>query len=433
MKARLPVVCLVVLILLIVSVSVPFGNEGRREVVLYFFWLEGCGTCEQAKPRLGRLKEKYPQLQVEKKELSSDPENRKLLTKLGEEYGKKIQGVPATFVGDEVWIGYTNKIGDEIEKKIQYCIENPCRNPVKLLEGDTQPGTTAGSGKNSPGRQVIDFPFIGPIDLSSMSIYLATGLIAFVDGFNPCSLWVLTFLLGLLIYTKSRKRIVLVGLTFLTVTAVAYGLFILGLFSMFQFIGKLLWIRVLVAVFAVSFGLVNVKDYFWFQEGLSLTIPETYKLEIGDKARKLIDKGKTLPAVMAATALMALGVTLVELPCTAGFPVIWTGILSARDLSGPVFVGLFLGYMVIYLFDELLVFGTVAVTLESSRIREEHGKVLKLVGGTLMLTLGTSFLFAPGLMENVKGSLIVFGVAVVASLFLILLRRRLLPLLGIDA
>ncbi len=403
----------------ILVLTLPATEAAEGKVVMYFFWSEGCPYCAREKPFLDKLEEKYPPLVVVSKEISSSSENVRLLQKMGEEYGRNVRGVPATFLDDSVWVGYKDEVAAEIEEAVQRCIVGSCVDPMVKLRGESEVQEKAAENPD----QTLDVPFFGTVNLNSMSSYLSTALIAFVDGFNPCSLWVLTFLLGLLIYTKSRKKIVIVGLTFLLITAGTYGLFILGLFSAFQYIGQIIWIRALVAVIAFSFGLVNVKDYFWFQEGISFSIPDWVKPKIAEKFRNLTQKSHSLPALVGATVLMALGVTLAELPCTAGFPVVWTGILNTQGVSGSTFAILFVLYMTIYLLDELFVFGTVSITLQSSRIKEEHGRLLKLVGGTLMLTLGVSFLFAPELMNGLLGSLVVFGAAILASALLALLRK----------
>ncbi len=399
------------------------ASAAENEVVLYFFKSEGCPYCAREEPFLEELEEDYPSLRVVDKEISNSQKNVELLKDMGEEYGRQIRGVPATFVGEDVWVGFSEEIANQIERKVESCKTESCVNPIVKLKGEEAAPETTQENRN----ETISLPFVGSVDLSSTSAFMSTALIAFVDGFNPCSLWVLTFLLGLLIYTKSRKKIIIVGLTFLTITAATYGLFILGLFSAFQYIGQLLWIRVLVAVIAFSFGLVNVKDYFWFKQGFSFTIPEKVKPKIADRFRSLTQKGRSLTALLGATVLMGLGITLAELPCTAGFPVVWTGILNTQGVSGSTFAVLFVLYMVIYLLDELLVFGTVSITLQSSKLQEEHGRVLKLVGGTLMLTLAGSFLFAPELMNSLTGTLIVFAAAIFGSLALIALREKVIP------
>ncbi|MFW6111855.1 MAG: thioredoxin [Candidatus Bipolaricaulota bacterium] len=421
--------CAFLIIIVLLALFPPSASAASDEIVIYFFKMKGCPHCADEEPFLEELQQKYPSLVVKDKEIRSDKDNEELLKEMIKEYGQERVLVPATFIGEDVWVGFSERIGDQIEEKVKYCTENHCVNPMVKLKGE-------GAVTETPTRnreETINLPFVGTVNLSSMPAFTSTALIALVDGFNPCSLWILTFLLGLLIYTKSRKKIIIVGLTFLVVTATAYGLFILGLFSAFQYIGQLLWIRILVAIIAFSFGLINVKDYFWFQEGISFTIPERVKPKIADKFRNLTQKSRSLPALVGATFLMALGITLAELPCTAGFPVVWTGILNTQGVSGSTFAILFALYMVIYLLDELLVFGTVSITLQSSKLQEEHGRVLKLVGGSLMLTLGVTFLFAPELMNSLLGTLIVFGAALLGSLVLVLFRKKILPKLAEKA
>ena len=423
------VIVLVTIIFTLITLTAVNPIVSGAETVLYFFKSKGCSHCAKAEPFIANLENKYTLLTVIEKEISTSTENVQLLRNMGEAYGREVRGVPAFFIGDDLWVGFSEKIANQLEEKVKSCTKNNnCINPLVKLKGGE--GTTDSPQAND--KKNIEVPFVGTVDLSSMSAFMSTAIIAFVDGFNPCSLWVLTFLLGLLIYTKSRKKIIIVGLTFLAVTATAYGLFILGLFSAFQYIGQLLWIRVLVAVIAFSFGLVNVKDYFWFKEGISFTIPDGIKPRIADKFRSLTQTSHSLPALAGATFLMALGITLAELPCTAGFPVVWTGILNAQGVSDTTFAILFIIYMAIYLLDELLVFGTVSVTLQSSKLQEEHGRVLKLIGGTLMLTLAISFLFAPELMTGLMGSLVVFGTAITGSLVLIFIRKIVLPIFDVK-
>ena len=237
----------------------------------------------------------------------------------------------------------------------------------------------------------------------------------------------LALLLAVVINTKSRRRVLLVGLTFLVVTAGVYGLFIAGLFSIFSYVSFLGWIRVLVAGIALAFALVNIKDYVAYKQGFSLTIDDAQKPGIYKGIRGVMSARASLPATLAATAGMALGVTLVELPCTAGLPVLWTTILADAGVGTAAFAALLALYMVIYLLDELLIFGAVVVTMRAARIEEREGRVLKLVGGAVMLALALVMLFRPTVLESIGGTIAVFGAAIGASLLVLLLHRILHP------
>jgi cytochrome c biogenesis protein CcdA len=277
----------------------------------------------------------------------------------------------------------------------------------------------------------LSLPFFGDVDAASMSLPALTGLIAFVDGFNPCSLWVLTFLLGIVIYSGSRRKIVLIGITFLLVTASAYGLFIVGMFGTLRYLAYLSWITLVVAGMALIFALVNIKDYFWFQQGVSFTISDKHKPKFFQRTRNLMHPGRSVPALLVGTVVLALGITLVELPCTAGFPMVWTGIIATQGVPLAYFAALLALYLLVYLSIELVIFGSVVVSMKRSRFEEKHGRILKLVGGMIMLALAVTLVLAPDTMHSLGGTLAVFGGAIGAAGLILWLHRRVLPRFGI--
>jgi len=252
-----------------------------------------------------------------------------------------------------------------------------------------------------------------------------------VDGFNPCSLWVLSILLALTLHTGSRKKVLLIGLVFLTVTSLVYVLFIAGLFTLFSFVSFLKWIQVVVSLVALFFAAVNIKDYFWYKEGLSFTISDEKKPGIYKNIRRVLNAGDSLWGMITATVVMSAGVSLVEFACTAGFPVLWTNLLAVQNIPALTFGLLLLLYMVIYQIDELGIFLVAVFTLKSSRLEEKHGRILKLVGGTLMLTLAAVMLINPNLMNNLGTSLLIFAAAFGVAGLVLLVHCVILPHYGI--
>ena len=338
-----------------------------------------------------------------------------------------------TFIGDETWTGYSDAMGREMRAAVERYSNYRAPDPVDRVDPELRPLFVPSAAEPPPpppppsGGTAIDVPFVGAVDLGHRSLWLSTSLIALVDGFNPCSLWVLALLLAVVINTRSRRRVLLVGLTFLTVTAAVYALFIAGLFSIFSFVGYLTWIRVAVALLALGFAVINLKDYVAYKRGISLTIDDAHKPGIYRRIRGVMNARASLPATIAASAGMALGVTLVELPCTAGLPVLWTSLLTDAGVTTATFGALLGLYMVIYLLDELLVFGAVVVTMRAARIEEREGRVLKLVGGAVMLALALVMLFWPRTLESIGGTLAVFGAAIGGSLLVLLLHRLVHP------
>ncbi|MCH8498455.1 MAG: hypothetical protein LAT63_08245 [Marinobacter sp.] len=389
------------------------------------FYSDTCPHCDNQKPFILQLDEQHDALSVAFYEVRSNAQNRALFQRIAGSHGLSANSVPAVFVGGRGWLGDSELIRQQIIGHVMLCL-NGGQCPDALDEAQPRlaiPGSLETS--------TLTLPLLGTIDLGLQPLTLSTALIAFIDGFNPCSLWVLTILMALVIHSGSRKRIAIVGITFLTVTATIYGLFILGVFGTLTLLLTHDWIYWAVAVLALLFAAVNIKDYFWFQRGLSFTIDDKHKPGIYRRIRRLMQEGRSTPALVAATALLATGIAFIELPCTAGFPVIWGGIVASHNIDWLFFAFLLSLYLIIYLSIELVIFVIALTTLRVDKFEERHGRILKLVGGIIMLALAGVLLLAPELMHDIRGALGVFiGAFGVAALVLIL-HRVLLPKLGI--
>jgi cytochrome c biogenesis protein CcdA/glutaredoxin len=382
-----------------------------------------CPYCQEAKRYLTELQGRMPDLVIQYRELSEDPSAARDLQQLGRSRGMPSVGVPAILIGGRVLeLGFDRRATPR-------AIEDALRQLGLPATGAT-PATTVPLPVPD-GPRALTLPLVGDVDTHALSLPAMTAMVAFVDGFNPCSLWVLTFLLGIVLYSGSRKRIAVVGGTFLLVTAAAYGAFMLGVFTTLQYMSFLPWVTTGVAGLALLFAVVNIKDYFWFRQGLSFTISDRHKPGIYQRVRALMHPGRSLPALVAGTVMLALGITIVELPCTAGFPVVWSGIVAARDVGTAGFATLFVLYVTIYLLDELLIFGAAVVTMRRSRVEEKHGRVLKLIGGVVMLALALTLIAAPEAMHSLSGTFAVFGAAAAASGAILIVHRKILPEFGI--
>jgi thiol-disulfide isomerase/thioredoxin len=398
-----------------------------EDVVVTFFWGDGCPHCAAEEPFLEDLARRHDGVRIEAFEVWGNAANRQRMAAVAEELGFDPTGVPVTVVGQDYWIGYSDQVAAEIEAAVVRALdargEPAVRAGPPALPG-AAPAPAAGAG------QAVSVPLLGEVAVSSQPLVVSTAIIAFVDGFNPCSLWVLTVLLALVLRSQSRRKVLLVGATFLTVTAAVYGLFIVGVFGILSYIGFLPWIRAVVAVLALTFAAINIKDYFWFKRGPSLTIADKRKPGIYRAARRvrtLMEPDGSTAGLIGVTATMALGVSLVEFACTAGFPVIWSATLAAHEATAAVFAALLGLYLLIYLLDEFAVFGVAVVSLKATKLEERHGRVLKLIGGMIMLALGLVMAFAPTLMHSVAGSLAVFGAALAATAVILVVDRLVRP------
>jgi len=205
------------------------------------------------------------------------------------------------------------------------------------------------------------------------------------------------------------------------------------LFTIFSFVSFMGWIRVVVALVALIFALVNIKDYFWYKQGISFTISDEKKPGIYKGIRRILQSGDSIIGLILGTVVLAAGVSLVEFSCTAGLPILWTNLLISQNVSGWVFVGYLLVYMLIYQIDELGIFFVSVFTLKKTKLEEKHGRILKLLGGMLMLCLAVVMLINPQLMNNVINALIIFGAAFGLTGLVLIVHRVILPMFQIRA
>ena len=398
-------------LLLLVTLTTLIASPARAEApgdggpVLQVFWSLTCPVCTRQKPWLDGLEARFPGLRVEAMELSRSDQYHERFQQMAAERGIRAEFVPTLMLGSRAWVGDTPAQRDEIEAAI-----------ATALAGEAP---TEADG-------ALRLPFMGEVDPASASLAGLTLLIAFVDGFNPCSLWVLTLLLGMVIASGSRRRVAVVGVSFLITTALIYGAFIAGLFSIMAWAFALPWLRWAVAVFALGFGLISIKDYFWYGRGISFSIPQGQKPGIYQRLRRLRQEDMGLPALIGATVAMASGIALVELPCTAGFPVLWSGILAERGVTAGAGFWLLLAlYVLIYLGVELVIFAVAVTGMSLGRMGEGHGRALKLIGGAVMVALAGAMALRPEMMEDFAASAALFAGAIgLAALVLLVERLR---------
>jgi thiol-disulfide isomerase/thioredoxin/uncharacterized membrane protein HdeD (DUF308 family) len=428
MNRKIRLTILFTFLILLLSTSSVFAQaEEPGSLNVYFFWGDGCPHCAEEEPFLESLEKKYPQVNVVDYEVWYNKKNQEILSEFGDVLGFEPSGVPVTIIGDQYWIGFREEYKSDMEAVIQSLLQNSGGFDAGSEIFSTQNQNTAIQDSN----RFITLPILGEIDLEEQSLIISTAVIGFVDGFNPCSLWVLSVLLALTIHSGSRKKILIVGFTYLIVTAIIYGLFITGVFTLLSYIGYLKWIQALVSIIAIVFGIINLKDYFWYKEGLSFTISDKHKPNLYRNMRSAVMNPRSLIGLIGSSAALAVGVSFIEFSCTAGFPVIWSNLISVNDINTLSYLLLLGLYMLIYLIDEILVFGAAVLTMRASRIEEKHGRALKLISGVIMLILGFVMVVKPEWMNDLGTSLMVFLSAFVITLLVFMVHKKILPKFGI--
>lgn len=385
------------------------GPNPNADLIVY--WGDGCPNCDAQEEWLAQVEEEYPDLRIDRREVWFNESNKDLFLADAERLGFDAVGVPTTIASERVWIGWSPQIEQDMSGAVAVMERGDV--PRGGVFGTPEAGSCTQGDSMCGGEDqglTINAPLFGEISLSADSLLLSTVIIGFVDGVNPCSLWVLSVLLAIVLRTRSRRRVLAIGTTFLAVTTIMYALYMAAMYSALAVVGFMGWIQVVVALVAGTFGVVSVKDYLAFGKGISFTIRDKDKPGIYQRMRKAANTKALIPA-LGATVVLAVGVSLLETPCTAGFPVLWTGMLHANGVGAAETVGLFVAYMVPFLLDELIIFGLAVLTMRAAKFQEKHGELLKLFAGVTMLALAATMLVNPALMENPLLALGLFAAA----------------------
>jgi hypothetical protein len=247
-------------------------------------------------------------------------------------------------------------------------------------------------GSESPAE--VETALFGGLSASRLGLPLFTLALGLLDGFNPCAMWVLLFLLALLVRLEDRKRMALIAGTFVLVSGAVYFVFMAAWLNVFLLVGMTDALRLALAGMAIAIGAINVKDSMVPGRGPSLSIPAAAKPGLFARIRSVLN-AEDVPASLVAVAGLAVVVNFVELLCTAGFPAIYTAVLTQQQLS-PAAHYAYLGlYIVGYIADDTLMVATAVAALGSRKLKERGGRWLKLASGVVMLGLGAVMFVRP--------------------------------------
>ena len=361
-------------------------------LTIHYFRAAGCPHCEDAGAFFARLAAEEPRIVVRDYEVSRDPENRALFQAALQALGVEEGGVPFIFVGDWATLGFHTDAttGAEIRRQVARCLATGCPDALAAIRAGRAPAVQP----REAGADRLRLPFVGEIDAASLSLPLLTLALAGLDAFNPCAFFVLLFLLSMMAHQKSRARMLAVGGIFVLFSGLMYFAFMAAWLNLFQLLGQLAWVTLAAGALAVVAGAANVKDFFLPGRGLSLSIPESKKPDIFRRARAVL-AAENLPAMLAATVLLAVAANFYELLCTAGFPMVYARLLTLGEPSAAVRYLYLALYNLIYVLPLAAIVVVFVRTLGARKLGAREGRLLKLLSGTMMLELGVLLLVAP--------------------------------------
>jgi len=369
-----------------------FTLASENQIEVDFFYSRTCPHCAKENNFLSELEDKYPEIKINRFEIS-EKGNADLLMDFYQKYNvpKEMQGrVPITFIEEEYFSGFDEETGEEIENCILRLMgeetEKPCQ--CEQCQGDS---TFVGSDKG------IKLPFIGKIDISKYSLPALAVILGTLDGFNVCSLGALILILGLVLGLRSRKKVLIFGGIFIVTTALVYGILIFVWYKIFSFFAPYLKImEILIGVLAIGGGIYFLKEFIKFRKkGPTCEANAGNKIatKFSSKFQDLFQKSTNIFLLIGAILLFAAIITIVEFPCSAAVPLVFSSILVQSQLSTFSYLFYIALFLVFYMLDEIIVF---LIAFFTMKIWFSSNKVITwitLLEAIILFLLGFYYLF----------------------------------------
>lgn len=361
------------------------------DVDLYLFHSSSCPHCKEERSYLKTLEEKYDYLEVHYYEVH---ENALITSQVKEGLNIKESYVPITVVGSDYIIGFSSATKSDIEALIKKYHENKgCDATEKILNDEDIEDCISQNKKLESKSTIKNLPIIGKVDVKKVSLPLISLVIGLVDGFNPCAMWILIFLISMLINMKDRKRMWILGFTFIISSALVYLLFMLAYLNLASTLIQT-WFKYIIALVAFVGGIINLRSYFKTRKkDVGCTVTNASKRrKISNNIRKILSE-KSFILSFLGIIFLAFSVNLIELACSAGLPVLFTQILAMNNLThleSGVYIFI---YMLFFMLDDLIVFIIAMITFKVTGFSNKYSKYSHLIGGIIMLVIGLLMAF----------------------------------------
>ena len=393
---RIIKLCLLLIVLLFPLVV----NAKDNKVTLYLFHGDGCPHCASEIEYLNSIENKYENLEIVKYEVWYNEENSNFLQEVYNAYSITSRGVPTTVIGNTIFMGYSDSTGSKIERAINYYLENDYIDQIERIKNNEFDKKDLidhfeEEEKKTDEEMTIDVPILGKINLKRVSLISSAVVIGLVDGFNPCAMWILLFLISVLIGMKNKKRMWALGLTFLITSALVYMLIMLSWIQIAVKITTVIWVRNIIAIIALVGAIINIRSYIKSRKDSGCeVVDDKRRKNIFAKIRKFTSEKSFLLALVGVIGL-AVSVNLVELACSAGLPLVFTELLALNNISDSMKFFYTFIYIVFFLLDDLIVFFIAMFTMKITGISTKYNKYSHLIGGIIMLLIGILLIFKP--------------------------------------
>jgi len=394
---------LVTIISFLIGINFVGADSEKNLVNIYLFYSNACPHCAAEKALFDEILDDYDNVKLYKYEVS-DKDNGLLLDEVAALFDTSVTGVPLTVIGDKIFKGYSDTDSKmRFMATIEYYSFNGYNDRVGEYLGNVDlPKYEIKENQENINEYIdeysnyrIDVPILGVVETKNLTLPVIAILIGLVDGFNPCAMWVLLFLISMLIGLKDKKKMLILGLAFLVSSALIYLLFMLAWLNAASLILSINYVRTGIGAVAIVGAIINLVSYVKHRKDNGCNVVDDKKRSKIFKRIKKFTSEKNLWLALVGVILLACSVNIVELACSAGLPVMFINILSMNNLNSfeeMIYITL---YMLFFLIDDLIVFFIAVRTMQVTGFSTKYGKISKLVGGLLLLGIGLLLIFKP--------------------------------------
>ena len=389
------------LLLVVFIFFISINVSAKDKIKLYFFYGDGCPHCAEEESSLLPEIEDDSDVEIIKYEVWYNKDNSKLLNKVMEAFDSR-GGVPFNVIGDTTIIGYSEANKNKILRAIDYYKNNPDKynDTVELIKNDKEvdiDDSFTKEEKESDDKATINVPIIGEFNVKNISLTSAAILIGLVDGFNPCAMWVLLFLLTTLIGLKNKKRMVLLGSIFLLTSGLVYFIIMFSWLNIVVSVTTSIIFRFLIGIFAIGAGIYNLYNFNKERkkDDGCVVVNKKERKSILTRIKKFT-KEKSLILAILGIITLAISVNIVELLCSAGLPLVFSELLAINNITGLKAILYDLIYVFFFMLDDFIIFIIAIKTMDVVGISTKYNKYSHLIGGIIMLLLGLLLIFKPG-------------------------------------
>ena len=349
-----------------------YNIKNDEKVNIYLFYSKICPHCQKEEKYFETLKEKYQdKINIYTYEVTENKTNNEIMKSLKKELKENSQGVPFTIIGSKTFLGYDESLNERIENTIESYLD-----------------------ENTKTDNTYTIPILGKIEAKNASIILIAIILGFIDGFNPCAMWILLLLINMCISIKDKKKMLIVCITFIITSGIIYFLSMLGIGFILD-LTTISYIRNIIAILAIILGIYNLYTYLKTrkQTGCHVVKKEKRKTII-TKINNILNNKNTL-LMFGGTIILATSVSLVEMACSLGFPTIFLELLSINNIHSFLKVTYLLIYILFYLIDDIIVLFLSIKAFETKGISTKYNKYVHLIGGLIMILMGVLLIFKP--------------------------------------